>query len=112
MELGDQAVMERLGEVVLEILEQRFLANQRQKVAAPLSKQTLGRLRRRFEVPLKVGEPVALDLAGPARVDRLAGNERPDRVDLFLETELVEKKGCVLLRELDHEHPVLLLHDR
>src|SRR6202165_253389 len=112
MELGDQVVTKRLGEVVLEILDERFLANQRQKVAAPLSEQTLGGLRRRFEVPLEVGEPVALDLAGSARVDGVTGNERPDRVDLFLETELVEKKRRLLLREVDDEHAMLLLHDR
>src|ERR1700730_12447942 len=63
-------------------------------------------------MPLQVRQAVALGLAGAGGVDGLSGNERGDRVDRLLETELVEREGCLLFREVDEEHAMLLLHDR
>lgn len=74
VQLGKQAVMKRLGQIVLELLDERFLTNERHELEAALSEETLGGLRRRFEVPLEMGQPVALGLGGAGR--RLSHSER------------------------------------
>src|SRR2546429_6718384 len=55
LQLGEEAIAERLCQVFLELFDQCGFANQRQQLAPPLAEETLGGLRRRLEVPLQVG---------------------------------------------------------
>src|SRR5256884_9479736 len=55
LQLGEEAIAERLCQVFLELLDQCCFANQRQQLAPSLAEETLGGLRRRLEVPLQVG---------------------------------------------------------
>src|SRR4029077_5590804 len=112
VQLSKQAIVERLGQVVIELLDEPLLTNQRHQLAPSLSEEALRGLGRRFEMPLQVRQPLALDLAGARGADCLTGRERLDRMDLLLETELVEGERRFLFREVDHEHAMLLLEDR
>ena len=111
LQLGEEAIAERLCQVFLELLDQCGFANQRQQLAPSLAEETLGGLRRRFEVPLQVGELVPLDVVLGRGLDLATRNVRRDGVDSFLEAELVEREGRLLFREVDHEQTALLLHD-
>ena len=112
LQLGEQAIAEWLRQVVLEFLDQRRFANQRQQLAPSFTEETLGGLRRRLEVPLQMCQSVPLDLVLARGLDFAPRNARCDGADVFLEAELVERKGRLLFREVDDEQAALLLHDR
>src|SRR5207248_7964872 len=108
LQLGEEAIAERLCQVFLELLDQCCFANQRQQLAPSLAEETLGGLRRRLEVPLQVGELVPLDVVLGRGLDLATRNVRRDGVDSFLKAELVEREGRLLFREVDHEQTALL----
>src|SRR3989442_174538 len=112
VQLGEQAIAERLRQVVLELLEQRFFAKQGQQLAASFTEETLGGLRRRFEVPLQMRQAVPLDLVLARGLELVMRNGRRDGVDRLLEAKLVQRKGRLLFRHVDQEDAALLLHDR
>src|SRR5260370_23632643 len=103
VQLGEQAVAERLRQAVLALLDQRFFANQRQQLGTALAEEALSGLRRRFEMPLQVRQSVPLDLLLARGLDLAPRNVRTDGVDGLLEAELVERKGRLLCREVDHQ---------
>src|ERR1700736_1141581 len=50
VQFGEQAIAQRFAEVVLELLDQAFLADQRQQVTTSLAEEALGGLGRGLEV--------------------------------------------------------------
>src|SRR5256885_2599375 len=52
LQLGEEAIAERLCQVFLELLDQCGFANQRQQLAPPLAEKRPGGLRRRLEAPM------------------------------------------------------------
>ena len=74
LQLDEQAIAERLRQVVLELLDLRLVANQRQQLAPSLTEETLGGLRRCFEVPLQVCQSMPLDLILARQLDLATRN--------------------------------------
>src|SRR3989442_14656828 len=54
MQLGEQAIAERLRQVVLELLDKCFFANQRQQLPPSPTEEALGGRRLCFEVQLQI----------------------------------------------------------
>ncbi|TMD10827.1 MAG: hypothetical protein E6J07_10315 [Chloroflexi bacterium] len=112
LQLGEQAIAEWLRQVVLELLDQPLFAYQRQQLAPSLAEETLGGLRRGFEVPLQMCQSMPLDLVLARELDLATRDVGRDGVEVFLEAKLIEREARLLFREVDHEQAALLLHDR
>src|ERR1700730_10408813 len=110
--MRQQPFPQGLRKIVLKFFDDPLLAEYREQVTALLREETVGQLRRRLEVPLEVGQLVALDLTRPGGVDAVRRDEVFDGSDGLVVAKFINRDGCFLFRELDRQDTTLLLEDR
>ena len=106
----EQPIMERLRQIVFELLDDGFLTDQHHEVTGSLLIETVGELRRRLEVPFDVREPMARVFARPEGIV-LRRKLLCDRLELLFETELVNREGRPVHGDVHDQHSMLFLHD-
>src|SRR5207237_9895692 len=103
LQLGEQAIAEWLRQVVLELLDQPLFAYQRQQLAPSLAEETLGGLRRRFEVALQMCQSMPLELVLARALDLATRDVGRDGVEVVLYAKLIDGEARRLFREAEHE---------
>ena len=108
----DQPLLQRLGKILFEFVDDPLLADERDSVRPLLPKDPVGKLRRSLEVPLPVGQSVALHVVRLGGIEAFIRGKRLDGADRLFVAELISRHRCLLFRYLDHQDPTLLLKDR